>query len=348
MSTTKVALVLGLTALSILGAMQYYKSNETPMFRVTSHSVSPAGIEDLELRLSLFKEWMQKYNRRYGVEEVTTRFALWNKAYDYVQDHNSKGLSWTAGTNQFADLSDEEFNALHLGFDFDSNRAQENVQVLDESDVPNDIDWREKGAVTKIDDQGNCGSCYTFSSAAALEGLYFIKKGTLVKLSKQQLLDCTSSYGNQGCNGGLMDNCFKYTQSKGIEKDTDYLYKGKVGTCAYNATKAVYKNTGFADVTKNNYKQLQAALTKQPVSVAVQADQNAFKSYTSGILSANCGTSLDHAILAVGYASNYWIVKNSWGTSWGEQGYIRIASGTQNNGAGVCGINAQASYPTGA
>jgi C1A family cysteine protease len=347
MNTTKVVLVLGLTALSILGAIQYYKSNETPMFRVSSHSVSPAGIEDLELRISLFKEWMQKYNRRYSVDEVTTRFAIWSKTYDYVQDHNSKGLSWTVETNQFADLTDEEFNALHLGFNFDPNRVQKNVVILDESDMPNDIDWRQKGAVTSIDDQGNCGSCYTFSSSAALEGLYFIKKGTLVKFSKQQLLDCTSSYGNQGCNGGLMDNCFKYTQAKGIEKDTDYPYKGKVGTCAYSAAKAVYKNTAYADVTKNSYTQLQAALTKQPVSIAVEADQSAFKNYKSGILSANCGTSLDHAILAVGYASNYFIVKNSWGTTWGEQGYVRIASGTQNSGKGVCGINSQPSYPTG-
>lgn len=289
-----------------------------------------------------------KYNKQYSADEHHYRFALWSKSYDKVQEHNSKGLSWELETNMFADLADEEFSALHLGYNHDPNRIRENVQYLDESEAPEGTtwDWRKKGAVTSVKDQQSCGSCYTFASAAALEALYFLDKGTLVDLSNQQLLDCTSSYGNQGCNGGLMVPCYKYVKEKGIEKFSDYTYKNKVGSCAYNAQKVVYKNGGYAEVPKNDFTQLRAAVKKIPVSVAVMADNDAFKLYKSGVISSNCGTQLDHAILAVGYGSGFWIVKNSWGSSWGEEGYVRIASGSQNNGAGVCGINSDNSYPT--
>jgi len=294
----------------------------------------------------LFKEWMSKYNKRYGLDETHYRFLLWSRSFDVVKEHNAKGLSWQLETNMFADLSNEEFAALHLGYNHDPERVRENVVYLDTSNTPASVDWRQKGAVTAIKDQGQCGSCYTFSSTGALEGLYFIKKGTLVSFSEQQLLDCSTSQGNQGCNGGLMDNCFKYSASKGIEKESDYPYKGAAGTCAYSASKTVYKNTAYSDVPANDFTQLRVALKSQPVSIAIEADQDAFKLYTSGIITANCGTALDHGVLTVGYGSNYFIVKNSWGSSWGESGYVRIASGSQNNGAGVCGINSTPSYPT--
>jgi C1A family cysteine protease len=315
------------------------KTGEAPLIRISSDSIA------LEDRPYLFKAWMEKYDKSYNVDEHHYRFNIWSKSYDAVNAHNAKGLSWQLETNMFADLTNEEFAALHLGYNYDPNRVR-NVVRLDETSTPAGVDWRKKGAVTGVKDQGSCGSCYTFSSTGALEGLYFIKKGTLVSLSEQQLLDCTSSSGNQGCSGGLMDNCFKYTQSKGIEKEADYGYTGKAGTCAYSASKTVYKNTAYADVTANDFTQLRVAVKAQPVSVAVEADQDAWKLYKSGIISDNCGTTLDHGVLAVGYGSNYWIVKNSWGASWGESGYLRIASGSQNNGSGVCGINSDASYPT--
>lgn len=346
MGFTKVALILGITMIGLMGTMHYLNSREN-QYTLKLRGYSSPVIKDLAQRVGLFREWMQKYRKVYGVDETHSRFALWNKAYDYVQDHNAKNLSWTVGVNQFADLTDEEFSTMYLGFKWDPSRQPRNVKILDETDIPNSIDWRQKGAVTPIKNQGQCGSCWSFSTTGALEGLHFIKKSSLISFSEQQLMDCSSSYGNQGCNGGLMDDAFSYARDYGIEQESVYPYQGAVGTCAYSASQVVYKNTGYTDVTKNNPTQLKAAVNLQPVSIAVEADQNAFKYYTSGVVSSGCGTSLDHGILIVGYASNYWIVKNSWGTSWGLQGYINIATGTQNNGAGVCGINSSASYPTG-
>jgi C1A family cysteine protease len=340
MSTTKIALVIGLTILGLMGAIHYMKTGESPMIRISSDDIA------LGDREYLFKGWMKKYEKSYSADEQDFRYSVWSKSFDTVNAHNAKGLSWTLETNKFADLTNEEFSALYLGYKANPNRVRENVVYLDDSNTPAGVDWRKKGAVTGVKDQGQCGSCYTFSSSGALEGLYFIKKGSLVSFSEQQLLDCTSSGGNQGCDGGLMDNCFKYTQSKGIEKEADYGYTGKAGTCAYSASKTVYKNTGYTDVPANDFTQLRAAVKGQPVSVAVEADQDAWKLYKSGIISDNCGTTLDHGVLTVGYGSNFWIVKNSWGASWGESGYLRIASGSQNNGAGVCGINSDSSYPT--
>lgn len=338
MNTTKVALVLGLTLLSLLGAVHYMKSVET--------SVEVKSQDEMD---GLFKEWMKKYNKNYNVDEHHYRFAIWQESYNTVQEHNAQGLSWTLETNQFADLTNEEFVALKTGYNHDPDRVRDNVVYLDESEAPEGTtwDWRKKGAVAPVKDQQTCGSCYTYASAASLEGLHFITKGSLVEFSNQQLLDCTkSSGGNQGCDGGLMVPCYKYVKDKGIEKYSDYTYKNKVGTCAYDAKKVVFKNGGYAEVPKNDFTQLRAAVKKLPVSVAVMAGNDAFKLYKGGIISSNCATSLDHAITAVGYGNGFWIVKNSWGASWGEEGYVRIASGSQNNGAGVCGINSDNSYPT--
>jgi len=334
MNTTKVALVLGLTLLTLLGTVHYMNTRE---------SSTNSDMYD-----TLFKQWQTKYNKIYDVDEHHYRFNIWKQSYDTVQEHNAKGLSWELETNKFADLTNEEFVALHTGYNADPDRIRENVQYIDESEAPEgtEWDWRKKGAVTAVKDQGSCGSCYTFASAASLEGLYFLQKKELLDLSMQQLLDCTSSYGNQGCSGGLMVPCYKYTKEKGIMKLSDYAYKGNVTKCAFNAQKVVFKNGGYAEVPKNDFTQLRAALKKIPVSVAVMAGNDAFKLYKGGIISSNCGTDLDHAIMAVGYGNGFWIIKNSWGASWGEQGYVRIASGSQNSGKGVCGINSDNSYPT--
>jgi len=343
MNTAKVAVLLGVTLLGLMGAAHYYmKSQEThPVYNLR-------GYDDFDLRVTMFKDWMQQNNKKYSVDETHYRFALWNKRYDFVQEHNAKNLSWTVEINKFADLTREEFSALYLGYNYDPNRVRENVVYLEnEEESPGSVDWRTKGAVTDLKDQGQCGACWSFSASGALEGLYKIKKGTLISLSEQQQMDCSSSYGNQGCNGGLMDNSFKYTAKSGIMKESDYTYKGKVGTCAVNASKIVFKNTAYADVTQNSYMQLKKALTNQPVSVAIEADESAFQSYKSGVISSGCGTNLDHGVLAVGYSgSSYWIVKNSWGASWGDKGYVKIAMGSQESGAGVCGINSDPSYPT--
>lgn len=163
-------------------------------------------------------------------------------------------------------------------------------------------------------------------------------------MSEQELVDCSTSFGNQGCNGGLMDSAFKYSAQKGIASQSDYKYTAKDGSCKSSAHKRVFKNSGFKQVARNNPNQLAAAITQQVVSVAVQADQQAFRMYKSGIISSGCGTKLNHGIAAVGYTADYWIVRNSWGTSWGESGYGRIKR-DKTSGPGVCGINMDNSYP---
>jgi C1A family cysteine protease len=341
MQLSKIALILGVTMLGLMSALHYTNLGKTtkPVIEIKD------AVPELAHRLELFGEWMKKYNKVYGLSEAPMRFAIWNKAYDFALEHNAKNLTWKCGVNQFSDLTREEFSAMYLGYNWNPNKERR-VKLLDESNVPSSVDWRKKGAVTAIKNQGQCGSCWSFSTTGSLEGLNFLKTGTLLSFSEQQLVDCSSSYGNDGCNGGEMDDAFKYVEAEGIEEESTYPYTAASGTCQYNASSTVFKNTGYSDVTVNSPTQLKAAVAKGPVSIAIEADQSAFQQYTSGTISSNCGTSLDHGVLIVGYTSKYWIVKNSWGTSWGEKGYVNIASGTQNNGAGVCGINSDPSYPT--
>jgi len=325
-----------------LGAMHYMTLEKTRDSFIDIKDVTP----ELAHRLQLFREWMKKYNKVYGLSEAPMRFAIWNKAYDFAKEHNAKGLSWTCGVNQFSDLTREEFSAMYLGYNWNPNRIRR-VKLLDERAINASVDWRTKGAVTPIKNQGQCGSCWSFSATGALEGLHFLTNGTLLSFSEQQLMDCSTSYGNQGCNGGEMDAAFSYVKSQGIMTESDYPYTAEDGNCQYVASEVVFQNTGYTDVTQDSPSQLKAAVNLGPVSIAIEADQNSFQQYTSGVISSDCGTNLDHGVLIVGYnESKYWIVKNSWGTAWGEQGYVNIAMGKQNNGAGVCGINSDPSYPT--
>ena len=342
MNLPKVAILLGITLVGLMGMAHYLNSATVDDMVIEVKDAIP----DLTHRLQLFRNWMREFKKSYGLSETPKRFVIWNENYDRILEHNAKGLSWTLGLNQFSDLTLEEFSAMYLGFKYDPNAPRNEVLLEIDESKPQTFDWRTKGAVTPVGNQGQCGSCYAWSAGGALEGIYKIKKGELIELSTSQQLDCTSSYGNQGCSGGFMNNCFKYTKEKGIMRASDYPYVAKVQTCKYNASKIVFKNTGYTDVQKNNPTQLKAAVQKQPIAVAVQASESAFQQYKSGIISSGCGTELDHAIVLVGYGKDYWIVKNSWGTTWGEKGYAKIAIGTQNNGAGVCGINSYPSYPT--
>jgi C1A family cysteine protease len=347
---TKLFIVLGIALVGALAALMFIQpqAEDITLYRSI---VDVKDIDDLEHRMDLFKEWKAKYNKKYGGIEGPLRFKVWNDNYNMVQEHNAQGLEWELEMNEFADLTNEEFTALYTGFNADDMdwEDQSHVEVLDETDIPTSINWKTKGAVTGVVNQGSCGACWSFSAAAALEGLYKIKKGSLWRLSKQQQMDCSSSYGNQGCGGGLMVNSFRYTRDKGIEKDADYPYLGRVGSCRYSSTKVLFRNTGYTQVTRNSPSALKTAVAYRPVSIGVQA-AGTLQMYRGGIISSNCGTALDHAIIIVGYGTSngvdYWLCKNSWGTSWGESGYVRIKRGTQNSGAGVCGINSAASYPT--
>ena len=216
------------------------------------------------------------------------------------------------------------------------------------SSLPDSFDWREHNAVTPLKDQGQCGSCWSFSATGAMEGAWAIKTGKLVSLSEQQLIDCSTDYDNSGCNGGLMDNAFGYAIDQGMCAEDDVPYEAKEGTCNTKCGKMSHF-TSCVDVTVNNQIHLKEAVARGPVSIAIEADTRVFQFYSGGIIdNVACGTTLDHGVLLVGYGTDngkdYWLVKNSWGASWGDKGYIKIARSNSANDAGICGIAMSASY----
>uniref|UniRef100_A0A1X7VMI2 Uncharacterized protein n=1 Tax=Amphimedon queenslandica TaxID=400682 RepID=A0A1X7VMI2_AMPQE len=221
------------------------------------------------------------------------------------------------------------------------------VQQILDCATPDTVDWREKGAVTPIKDQGQCGSCWAFSAIGSLEGQHFINTGNLVSLSEQQLVDC--SLKNDGCNGGMLSTAFKYIESvAGEESETDYPYTAKNGTCQYDPSKAVAKVTGYTALPSGDEDSLNDAVTsKGPISVCIDASHKSFQLYSEGVYyEKSCSYFLlDHCVLVVGYGTedtaDYWLVKNSWGTSWGMKGYIRMSRNRKNN----CGIATNAAYP---
>jgi C1A family cysteine protease len=293
-----------------------------------------------------FMEYVSKFGRTYGtVAEYNFRKEQFKTRIAVHAEHNSQnGVTSYQGVNFLTDRTDEEIKKMN---GFKMSETANNTKIFDETNNADSLDWRAKGAVTPVKDQGQCGSCWSFSTTGALEGAHFVKTGALVSLSEQNLVDC--SWLNHGCNGGSMDLAFMYTEKHHLETEANYPYTATSGLfkCKYDAAKASVGATTYTDVTKNSAAQFKAALQHGPVSVAIEADQSVFHQYTGGIISGKaCGTSLDHGVLAVGYGSengtNFYIVKNSWTTKWGENGFVRIAI---EDGAGVCGIQMQASQP---
>jgi C1A family cysteine protease len=218
--------------------------------------------------------------------------------------------------------------------------------------LPPSVDWSAIGAVTPVKDQGQCGSCWAFSTTGALEGAWFVKHAALFNLSEQQLVDCSTEEGNQGCNGGLMDDAFQYViDNHGLTTDAQYPYTATgPNTCVATGLPLVANATSFVDVPVNSQEALMTAVLQQPIAVAIEADQNAFQFYASGVLTKPCGTQLDHGVLLVGYGTqdslDYYKVKNSWGADWGMEGYVLLGRGSQYNGnQGQCGIQMDPSYP---
>jgi cathepsin L len=296
-----------------------------------------------------FTKWMVEFEKSYAPEEIFYRFEVFKSTMDFNAEWNAANHTSTVGLNQFSDLTSAEFKAIYLGYKPELRRGKRSLTLGDIEAYPSgSVDWRTKGAVTPVKNQGQCGSCWAFSTTGSVEGIIAIKHASLVSLSEQELVDCAGSYGNYGCNGGLMDYAFKFCEAHGLTTEANYPYTAKNGAC--NTAKegqpsANTKLTGYKDVTSMNANALGTSVDMQPVSVAIEADQAAFQGYTSGVISSGCGTSLDHGVLVVGYGTDskygdYWLVKNSWGTSWGEAGYVRIS-----RTGDVCGILMEPSYP---
>ena len=260
------------------------------------------------------------------------------------------------GVNQFTDLSPAEFKKQYVsGLRTEVGSYGCKTFSSSASSAPSSIDWRTKGAVTSVKDQGQCGSCWTFSATGAIEGAWAIANSQLLDLSEQELVDCATgaSYGSHGCDGGQMEGAFKYVIEKGQCSLASYPYTSgvsKTGGACQKCTSAVVISS-CSDVKPNDQISLKAAVAQQPVAIAIEADTRYFQSYSSGILtSTSCGTSLDHGVLIVGYGEDngqkYWLVKNSWGVTWGDVGYVKIARSESTNDAGICGIAMDPSFVT--
>jgi len=308
------------------------------------------ALTELEYR-SAFDEFKAKYGKVYLESEENHRYTVFKSNLDFVNGWDAEVRGFSVAINEFADLTAQEFASIYNGLKIHKVYEPVEEPPVVPSGVTGDIvNWNNKGAVTPIKNQGQCGSCWSFSATGSMEGAKFIANGVLTSLSEQNLVDCSTAQGNDGCNGGLMDQAFEYViQNKGIDTEASYPYTATgPNTCEFNAANVGDKISKYQDIPSGSESGLQTAANQQPVSVAIDASNNSFQLYSSGVYyePACSSTNLDHGVLVVGYgtdASNkdYWIVKNSWGTGWGMQGYIWMSRNKNNN----CGIATAASYP---
>ncbi|EEF39872.1 cysteine protease, putative [Ricinus communis] len=315
----------------------------------------PRPLIDEDAVAEKHEQWMARHGRTYqDDEEKERRFHIFKKNLKHIENFNNAfNRTYKLGLNHFADLTDEEFLATYTGYKMPkvlptaniTTKTTQSSDVLYEANVPESIDWRTRGVVTPVKNQGRCGCCWAFSAAAAVEGII----GNGVSLSAQQLLDCVPD--SNGCNGGFMDNAFRYIiQNQGLASATYYPYQLMREMCRPSNNAA--RISGYVDVTPADEETLKSAVARQPVSAAVDATSELnFKYYGGGIFPPqDCGSTLTHAITIVGYGTSaegtkYWLIKNSWGEGWGEGGYMRLQRDVGSYG-GACGIALRASYPT--
>ena len=322
----------------------------TMLFSTCLAFVSSSYISGVEHKAH-FIEYMQKFNKTYSNEEKSSRFLTFVKNYNY----NHHGKHNASCLTKFMDMEPKEFSEKMIegcylvprpsGF----YRTRYSCATFEPTNaniiLPDSIDWRSSGAVTPVKNQGQCGSCWAFSATGAMEGAIAIGTGKLVSLSEQELVNCVKE--DHGCYGGSMDDAFEYARENAICTEIEEPYVAHSETCMACSEAIIFD--GCFDIEESNQMHLKEAVTRGPVSVAIQANSAIFQHYNGGVITdRSCGTQLDHGVLVVGYGEDagqkYWLVKNSWGADWGEDGYVRIGRSDNDSDPGVCGIAMQASF----
>ncbi|RDX84120.1 hypothetical protein CR513_34880 [Mucuna pruriens] len=339
-----------------------------------SFDLNEKEVESEEGLWDLYERWRSHHTVSRSLDEKHNRFNVFKANVMHVHNTNKMDKPYKLKLNRFADMTNLEFRSIYAGSKINHHRMfrgtpRENATFIyhNVDKVPSSVDWRKKGAVTSVKDQGQCGSCWAFSTVVAVEGINQIKTHKLVSLSEQELVDC-DTIENEGCNGGLMEAAFEFIKQHGITTASNYPYKAKDGMCdllkvhtdlyriltckktiILQESEPAVSIDGHENVPKNNEAALLKVVANQPVSVAIDAGGFDLQFYSEGVFTGECGTGLDHGVAIVGYGktqdgTKYWIVKNSWGSEWGEKGYIRMQRGISDK-KGLCGIAMEASYP---
>jgi len=334
---------------ALLMAGSLYKMNNSSKTNLVNLSAPVISQEVLDA----FNQWKYTHTKSYSSStDETYRLNNFAASYNNVNAANANSsFTFKSALNKFSDLSVQEFKAMYLGYK-EVERVKNFSSLLGEGVQVNESrDWIAEGAVTPVKDQAACGSCWAFSATGALEGLDFLLNGSLRSFSEQMFLDCETRYPAMGCNGGNSAITMMWTETNGVVTEDRMPYRATSGnTCYWSKYSSIFFNKDMEDVPKDDNEEMIAAIDRQPISIAVAAEK--FMHYSSGLFNDwSCGNELDHAILAVGYGKTtgdqmYYKVKNSWGVSWGESGYIRFERRTGKS-VGICGLTSAASYPTG-
>ncbi|XP_010914479.1 senescence-specific cysteine protease SAG39-like [Elaeis guineensis] len=316
------------------------------------------AIGDVPMRAK-FEQWMAKYERFYtDATEKERRFQIFKDNYEYIESFNKAGkYTYTLALNNFADMTDDEVDTSYPcaggGESERPKSATGSFRYADFDDLPDEVDWASKGAVTNAKNQGNCGSCTAFSAVAAIEGISQIKTGNLIPLAPQQIMDCDPN--SLGCKGGWVSNAFIYViNNGGIASEVNYTYKAVTGSCAANETLYLAATiSGYEFVPPNNETALMQAVANQPVSISICAHGRNFKRYGGGLFEGPCDSCFSHAMTIVGYGTyyddddtEYWRLKNSYGEGWGENGFMYIKRNVESYGEGLCSLAKEPLYPT--
>ncbi|KAG4929550.1 hypothetical protein JHK82_046614 [Glycine max] len=297
-----------------------------------------------------FARFARRHGKRYrSVDEIRNRFRIFSDNLKLIRSTNRRSLTYTLGVNHFADWTWEEFTRHKLGAPQNCSATLKGNHRLTDAVLPDEKDWRKEGIVSQVKDQGNCGSCWTFSTTGALEAAYAQAFGKNISLSEQQLVDCAGAFNNFGCNGGLPSQAFEYIKyNGGLDTEEAYPYTGKDGVCKFTAKNVAVRVIDSINITLGAEDELkQAVAFVRPVSVAFEVAKD-FRFYNNGVYTSTiCGSTpmdVNHAVLAVGYGVEdgvpYWIIKNSWGSNWGDNGYFKMELGKN-----MCGVATCASYP---